>query len=162
MPAVISLRDVVNELESIGDQIHAYLNVRTGETYTVIDDMNEVAEDIDEDELAALPQWQRDDHAKRCEIQDSDDWKALPGKHDINEWQFLQDFAEEQTDTRIQDELLDAIRGSGAFRRFRRLIDRFGIEEKWYHHRAEQLKQVAIDWLEANDLKYIDDIKPRP
>jgi hypothetical protein len=47
-----------------------------------------------------------------------------------------------------------AIRGRGAFRRFKDALDRHGLLEAWYRYRREDLAQEAAAWLEANGIAY--------
>jgi hypothetical protein len=53
-----------------------------------------------------------------------------------------------------RDELLDAIRGRGAFRRFKDAIHRFGIADEWYRFREEAFEEIAADFLEVNGIKF--------
>jgi hypothetical protein len=61
-------------------------------------------------------------------------------------------------DEKLSELLLNQIRGSGAFRRFKDTIYRYGIEKDWFRFRADAYKEIAIDWLENNDLAYTDDM----
>jgi hypothetical protein len=47
-----------------------------------------------------------------------------------------------------------AIHGSGVLGRFKDWARRRGIEKDWYQFRDEALRQMAIDWLDANEIKY--------
>ena len=47
-----------------------------------------------------------------------------------------------------------AIRGRGAFRRFRNLAERLGIIDKWYDYKEKEQKQLAIEWCEENGFNY--------
>jgi hypothetical protein len=55
---------------------------------------------------------------------------------------------------RLSNELLNQIRGSGAFRRFKDTIHRHGIADDWYRFRQAALEEIAIEWLEAHDIPY--------
>lgn len=59
-------------------------------------------------------------------------------------------------DEEISDSLYYAIKGKGAFRRFKEGIHRYGITDDWYKYREEALKQMARDWCEENDIEYIE------
>ena len=59
----------------------------------------------------------------------------------------------------MRNTLLDLIRGSGAFARFKDAIHEFDIDQAWYQFRHAAYREIAIDWLEANDIPYIDDDK---
>ncbi len=53
--------------------------------------------------------------------------------------------------------MCSAIKGRGAFRRFRDQIYRYEIEEDWYAYLDEALKQMAIDWCQENGIAYLLD-----
>lgn len=55
--------------------------------------------------------------------------------------------------------LCNAIRGRGAFSKFKDCIHRFEIAENWYKYRAETFKEIAIQWCRDDDIKYNDDLK---
>ena len=71
MPKVISLKDVVDELEGLMDEFTAYLNCRTGEVVTISHEDGRMIED--EVELEDLPEWQREWIPKVKEVLESDD-----------------------------------------------------------------------------------------
>lgn len=50
--------------------------------------------------------------------------------------------------------LLSALRGEGAFRRFKDSLRRSGIQDEWYRYREEAIKQIAIDWCESNRIEF--------
>ncbi|HBK53079.1 UPF0158 family protein [Syntrophomonas wolfei] len=56
---------------------------------------------------------------------------------------------------KIMNELLYAIRGRGAFRRFKDKVQRLGIQQQWDKFREEAFKEIAIDWCEYNNIPYI-------
>ncbi|MFD1415086.1 UPF0158 family protein [Oceanobacillus jeddahense] len=57
---------------------------------------------------------------------------------------------------RIQDELEEAIRGRGAFRRFKDEVHDMGLEEQWYAYRNNEYKQIAINWCEENEIEFVE------
>jgi len=68
----------------------------------------------------------------------------------------MEDFCYELKNQRHKDTLLDAIRGKGAFRRFKDKVHYLGIEEEWYSFRDGRYKQTAIEWCNNHDVRYID------
>ena len=57
-------------------------------------------------------------------------------------------------DDRIQGELERAIHGSGAFRRFKEIARRHGVEESWFDFKRSALEKVAREALEAAGIPY--------
>lgn len=109
--------------------------------------------------LDSYPEWQHDLIREAAHIleDDEDRYAALPSKFDIDEYQMMEKFAL-SVDDRISSRILAAIKGKGAFRRFKDTVARFGIEEDWYKFRDKKYKELAIDWCESNDIEYIDDL----
>jgi len=50
--------------------------------------------------------------------------------------------------------LSDAIRGKGAFGRFKDLIFHLGIKDKWNQFEQQAYEEMAIDWLEAQGIPF--------
>jgi hypothetical protein len=57
--------------------------------------------------------------------------------------------------------LLDKIRGSGAFRRFKDTVYRYGIEKDWFRFKDEAYKEIAVSWLTSYGFDYADDMNRR-
>ncbi len=53
-----------------------------------------------------------------------------------------------------RNRLAGAIRGRGAFRRFKDGIRQMGIEEQWYDYQGDAYKRMAIEWCEENGIEY--------
>ena len=60
----------------------------------------------------------------------------------------LQEFIYDLPAGRAQDALDAAIRGKGAFRRFKDRLYDFDLQEKWYKYRDDCYEQIARDWCE--------------
>jgi hypothetical protein len=152
MKATVSLKDVVDEMDVPGDEHSAFLNRHTGELVTLSSEELSAAEE--DDDIDHYPEWQQEMIIKAREILESDDFLALPNKFDIHEYSIMEDFCFSVADDKIRGSLLDKIRGSGAFRRFKDAIQMNGIEEDWYSFRQEAFEKIAIDWLEDNKIPY--------
>jgi len=84
----------------------------------------------------------------------SEDYIALPTKFDIHEYEIMKRFCLSIEDDMLRDDLLDAIQGSGAFRRFKNMIYRRGIQDAWYSYRRAALEEIAIEWLTEHGIAY--------
>jgi hypothetical protein len=151
MVSVISLREVVEAIETLSDDCVSYLDPDSGEIITVTEEERRLAED---ESLDDVPEWQRELLLKIRVVLQSDCFLELPDRFDIHEWSIMEEFARGQDNDRIRQELLDAIHGAGAFRMFRSLIRRLGIEQSWYQFREKALTEVARHWLEEHKLRY--------
>lgn len=133
----------------------AYLNKKTGEVVTVTQEDFEAAEN--QDALDEYPEWQHESIKTAQEILDhEEDFIGLPTKYDVHEYQIMERFILSIKDREISDALYRAIKGKGAFRRFKDDIFRFDIADEWYKYREDAIKQVAIDWCELNQIKFKD------
>ena len=159
MAVVVSLRDFVDEMQMLSDESHAYLNKVTGEIISITnDDFATVESGDDWSEYSDLEQ---DFFQKVEKVLSSDDYLELPSKFDIHEYEIMERFCLSIPNEKVSDVLLDRIRGSGAFRRFKDTIYRYGIEKDWFKFRDEAYKEIAISWLESNGFAYTDDMHRR-
>jgi Uncharacterised protein family (UPF0158) len=151
MGVVLSLRDIVDAIDSQNDQSEYYLNPETGEIVLVTEDDRALVEEgaVDDD----LPQWQREAMPKIREALESDRFLALPDRFEVHEWAIMERFSQEQGE-RTRQVLLGAVHGSGAFRHFRGAVERLGLLQSWYRYRQEAIEQIARDWLEEHKLAY--------
>lgn len=156
MAATVSLHGVVEELESLTEGSAAFLNRETGEIYSI---RGEEA-DMVEDGVASgdVPEWLEDELPKIREVLESEVWLSLPTRFDIHEWSIMDGFALSIEDPGLRDELLTAIRGRGAFRCFKDIVHRHGIHEDWYRHKTVSIGRIAADWLDENEVTYVDDL----
>lgn len=154
MPApklTVSLRAVATEMDLPNEAWTAFINKRTGELITVTDEESRAVEDDADDDS---PAWQAEFLPKAREALTSDEFLPLPSKFDIDEYSIMRRFCEQVADTKTRESLLRAIRGSGAFGRFRALADHCGIIDQWYAFRDHAMEEIAAEWLEVNGIAY--------
>ena len=149
---MVSLRDVLDEMELSSDEATGYINRKTGEIITLTDEVVALAEDPDA--AAEAPQWQKDLLPKAREVLASEDFIPLPSKFEIHEWSIMERFAQSLTDAAVSDELDAALHGRGAFRRFKDTVQRLGIADEWYRFRDAALEEIAVEFLEAHGIAY--------
>jgi hypothetical protein len=152
MAVIVSLRDVLDHMEMVSDESRAYINPKTGELIALTDE--ELALGEDPEEAAEAPQWQKDLLPKAREVLQSEDFLPLPGEFEIHEWSIMERFADSLSDVAAKDELLNAIHGRGAFRRFKDAVRRLGRADEWYRFRDAALEEIAIEFLEAHGIAY--------
>lgn len=66
---------------------------------------------------------------------------ALPSTFDIHEYSIMEKFIWSLPEGRIRDSLERAVRGRGAFRRFKDSIYRYGVEQDWYDFQYGEYKK---------------------
>jgi len=132
-----SLMRVINAIESASDDTQWFANVETGEVDLYCDPM---ISGIDYDEDAF----------------EGDEWLTLPDRYDRDDWRTMCDYAYALGGS-AGDELLDAIHGNGAFRNFRRTVERLGALQSWYAYKDERICELALEWLREHDCSWVDD-----
>ena len=155
MNPIIRLKDFVEEMEVVGDEIKVFLNIRTGEFVTLSTEELGAAEDGED--LENFPEWQREVIQQADEVLFSGDYLELPTKFEIHEYKIMENFCYTVEDEALSRRLLNGIRGRGAFRYFKDIIYEFGIEKEWFEFRELAFKKIAIDWLESNKIAYTDE-----
>ena len=162
MTVKAKLSDIIEALE-YPDDWRCYLDRNTGSVITIteneapyvdLDGDSEIDEESGED-LEDLPAWQRTSIQEVQRALESADLLPLPSKFDVHEWDIMRRFSQAQSEPARSD-LLDAIHGRGAFRSFRREIDRHELREEWFSFRGATLKEIAIEWLDEHAIDYTD------
>ncbi|MDQ7065021.1 MAG: UPF0158 family protein [candidate division KSB1 bacterium] len=158
MSVKVKLSDIVEAMEMQSSMHSHYLDRQTGEIHMLSEEEMDAAES--ENPVEDYPDWQQPLIEKAREILDDTDeqrYIALPTQFDIHEWSIMQDFALSLSDDRKSEELLDAIHGSGAFRLFRKTIDRFGLFDQWHQFREARFRDIARRWCEEHHIPYVDE-----
>lgn len=156
---LVSLKAVVAEMDLPNDEWTAYLNRRTGELVTVTDEEAGAVEDeADADDVGDVGL----DHLQKVrEVLGSEDFLPLPTKFDIDEYRIMERFCRHVEEATPREDLLQAIKGSGAFGRFKSVAQRHGLIEAWYAWRCHAFEEIAVAWLEENGIVYTRDKVPR-
>lgn len=153
MPAVISLKEIVDAIDSQLEDSVSYLDPETGEIVVVSGEDADLAEEESLDP-ETLPEWQQDELPQIRAALESDRFLPLPTSFEVHEWSIMERFSRDQRSEPVRNQLLDAIHGGGAFRMFRSTIRTLGIEQCWYDFRQEALKEIARDWLAQHELPF--------
>lgn len=130
----VKLQEVLEALEGAGMEIEYYYDTKNQKILMIFDGMVDGEED---EELIE-------------EISDGfiEDYIPLPGQYEINEYRMMEEFIYELPAGKNQDVLERAIRGKGAFRRFKDCLYDLGLEHRWYKFRDDSYEKVARDWCE--------------
>jgi hypothetical protein len=152
----VSLQAVVNEMDVFGDEMTACINKKTGELFTLDDEMARYIEE-GEEESDFIPDWQQEMLPMAKEVMESDDFIPLPDKFEIHEYSIMERFCLSIEDDDLRNNLLNAIGGRGAFRHFKDTILRKGIKDSWYAYRNNAMAKIAADFLEAEGIAFVDD-----
>ena len=148
--AHVMLEDVVDAMEMTPDDWGAYLIKETCQVCVVPDDLLG-AGDEDSLFLDLADEWMIQD-AKLIKEYES---ISLPDKFEIDEWNIMKKFSQSRSVEAHCGELLDSIHGRGAFRSFRRTLERLNLIDQWYEFRAAAIEAVAVGWLEQNGVQWL-------
>lgn len=144
----VRLDVIVDAIEMANHEWNQYLDIETMEVVSLPEYPFAGEYDEEDQELAELIE---------------EGWNvrffSLPSKYDIHEYDIMERFIWSLPEGKVQDALEKAIRGKGAFRRFRDSIMRYGIENKWYEYEENAYRKLAVEWCEAKGFAYTDDRK---
>lgn len=136
---------------------HAWLDTETGELLIVTStyDLEEDAEDGEAEPVSQLHGWMEDERRLVATILADTTGRylrvpiganhAVPG--------VLSAFARTLTDPRLQDEVYDAMRGRGAFRRVKDLLYQRDAIDLWHRFDEERTRALALEWLESKGIQ---------
>ena len=117
--------DVIDAIDTINEDETYFYSIQDEEIVYVLED--------DEDDEFFIP---------------------LPTKEEVNDYQIMVNFTETIEDDKKRDWFENAIRGKGAFRRFRATLERFGMETAWYDFLEASHRELAIEWCEQHGIVY--------
>jgi Uncharacterised protein family (UPF0158) len=154
MTPPVKLTDIIEGMDFQSDERSSYLNTVTGEVVSIAEEELRAAEA--EAPLDNYPAWQHDAIRTAGEILATDHYLPLPDRFEINEYRIMERFCLSVDDEDIQGDLCDAIRGRGAFRRFKDRVQAYGMAEAWYRYRDAALREIAVAWCEEHGIVYTE------
>ena len=97
------------------------------------------------------------DETFAAEIENAQErYLRFPSKHEIHQYRIMEDFIDQFSPGKAQEELAYTIRGKGAFRRFKQSVRYHGLEQRWYDYLAETYRELAIRWCAEKGLEYVE------
>ncbi|MCP3032730.1 hypothetical protein LF817_15505 [Halobacillus sp. A1] len=152
----IKLDNIIELLEMDNPDWAIYFDKQT---YDFVTFSQEIAGDAEVGEpYDHLPEWQQDERKAADMVMgdESDRFIRLSKEEHVDEYRMIEDFSYSIKNESKRATLLKAIRGRGAFRRFREHVESAGLLDEWYDFREEGYKQAAREWCEQNDIAYED------
>ena len=78
----------------------------------------------------------------------------MPSQYDVNQYQIMENFADNVNDVRIAKKLWIALNGRKPFRHFKDRINYLGIAQDYYKFRFQAYLDIAVEWCEDNKIPY--------
>lgn len=152
----VKLEDLLEAIEFQMDDITYFVHRPTG-TVIMVDGQHFSA--VEEDGgFENLAEWEQEAIAQIMDIEDNPkDYVALPTAFEINEYGIMEDFCFSLANEIAKERLLNAIKGKGAFRRFKSTLASLQLQDNWYEFRDQSFRQIAIKWCKNNDVEYVDE-----
>ena len=113
---------------------YAYVDLETGQTYWVADEMEQLEE---------LPD----------DIETSDRYLLLPDKRDLELGRNLAFVFAEEFLPKEYENVVDCFRKNGAYGRFKDLLDRHHALAQWHDYEAKQTEVALREWCRQNDIQ---------
>jgi Uncharacterised protein family (UPF0158) len=153
MTRKVKLATLVDEMQVQFDEVGTYLHLESGSIVSIANHIFVKAED--EEPIEELEDWEQTEYTSALDILNNpDQYLELPDKYEINEYRMMENFCYFLEDEHAKELLSSAIRGRGAFRRFKDQAIALRIIEDWYSFRDESYKDFAIKWCEMNEVDY--------
>src|SRR2546427_8956467 len=150
MTGQVKLQDILEGMDFQSDEQSSFLNLTTGDVVSITDEELRAAEN--DEPLEDFPEWQHDAIRIARDIVETDHYLPLPDRFEMHEYQIMERFCLSVDNEDMRDDLCDAIRCRGAFRRFQDRIQVYGIAEEWYRYRDAALREIAMAWCEAHSI----------
>jgi hypothetical protein len=135
----MKLEQVVEAIEAASEGSRSYYDTETGKTVWVSDDPYSGEVDT---ELAEMIEYAPPGRFLR-----------FPTKYEIHDYSIMESFVGSLPAGAAREDLADAIRGRGAFRRFKQSIRYHGMEQSWYDYLENAYRDIAIRWCQDNDME---------
>jgi len=149
----VQLSSIVEGIEFQGLESCSYLNLKSGEIILIADEEIRAVENGDD--ISEQAEWYKEALAAAKEfLQNQDQYLELPTKYELNEYRIMENFVDLIPIEEQREEMLNLIRGKGAFSRFKQGIERFLLKEKWYQYRDLEIRKFAEQWCQDNNIQY--------
>jgi hypothetical protein len=93
------------------------------------------------------------------DVSNRERYLQVPHADSREEHSNMERFAASVQDTALRQRLDVALKGKGAFRRFKdALLDYPSERERWFRFQADRVQQRILDWLDSEDIEPISEI----
>lgn len=171
----INLSDLEVAFDTNFEEMTYFLDLETGAVVLVTGETRQTLEEIYEEipegadaerafaaALAArnLQDWEAEEvqQADAVESGFGTRYVKVPPVETRDAYRDMEDFIDTMTNERLRDRLADAIRGRGAFRRFKNVLGYYPAEEqRWFAFRDARMRERILAWLDEERIELIVD-----
>lgn len=133
----VAWESLEDAFENNAPEVHSYLNTDTGDVIRVVDG---VADPAIVSRMAHDPIYMRVDPVSSRE-----------------QYRWMERYIATVEESDFRGQLVNAIDGKGAFRRFKDVLMNFPVErERWFAFRSERLRTAMETWLDAHGLDPVE------
>ncbi|MYL50557.1 hypothetical protein GLV98_13750 [Halobacillus litoralis] len=149
----VKLNNIAGELEILMEEYMAFFD---RETFAVVHFPPGMYDEVEMGEpYETRIDWIEEDwKSAEMVVHNEERFVKLPSKWDINDYEIMEDYSYSIEDEQVRKQVLNAIRGRGAFRRFREHVEYHGLLNDWYKYKTDRYVEIAREWCEENDIPY--------
>lgn len=136
------LSEVVDALYHISTGNSIYLNLKTKEILAI----NDAFSGDEKEEMYAM-------------VEENNDYLKLPEQIELDGYNRMRRFIKTLGESKYIKEFEKAIKGKGAFRRFKDLLIEHDIRDYWHEFEHNEYVDIAINLLEKNNIEYTNDLE---
>lgn len=152
----------------VRDSFDYFLDLQTGEVIALsedilsevgarlyegdFDEIEDNVESIEFSEEPDLPCWMEDEVELVIEVllNENGRYVYIPERYSSEAHHIMTEFLETVKDPVIKGELIHALHGKGAFKRFKNVLINYPKERKrWHGYNAKAMKKAIIEWLKS-------------
>ena len=168
----VDLDELAIALDTDFSELHQYLDLETGRIIPIMQEISweleEIYEEIyDEDGNRVVtledylqrrddPDWQKEMMLEADRVEQGYGTRYIRVERDdpYGDYRDMERFIGTVEDAHLRERLWNAIRGRGAFRRFKDLLARHPqVEEAWFDFKDARLQKRVANWQETRDIE---------
>ena len=170
----VNLAELAIALDTNSPEMHNYLDLETGEIVTITEEiaweLKQIYDEIYDEERNRVvtleehlqgrddPDWQKEMLLEADRVEQGYGVRYILAERDdpYGDYNDMERFIRRVEDPQLRERLWRAIKGRGAFRRFKDLLTRHpDVRDQWFDFKAAQLDRRLARWLEAHDIEPI-------
>lgn len=160
----VDLSEIAFAMQANFTETQTLFDTLSGELVVLPEELMDGERLFDEAFAQSLPAWELDLlPIARAVAEDDPRYVPLPEIGSDEMYRKMVEFIDSLPASRLKERLLDAVRGRGAFRRFKEVLAHHPDEEaRWFRTRDAYVEHEAREWLETLGIEAVDVGPPAP